>query len=101
MLLLFLCWKFLFVLTHPLGSSLQSCDLVLISYYYYSYYFTGLAAEIQPPDWLWCQVLLLPHVPRRGLHGVEAVLRPGPFEQVRQRRYSAFRCKFIAGVGSC
>lgn len=98
MLLLFLCWKFrfLFALTHPLGSSLQSCDLVLISSHYYSYHFTGLAAEIQPPDWLRCQVLLLPHVPRRGLHGVEAVLRPGPFEQVRQWRNSALRSKFIA-----
>lgn len=42
-----------------------------------------MAAEVQPPDWLWSQVLLLPHVPRRGLHGVETVLRSGPFEQVR------------------
>lgn len=41
-----------------------------------------MAAEVQPPDWLRGQVLLLPHVPRRGLDGVEAVLPPGPSEQV-------------------
>lgn len=41
-----------------------------------------MAAEVQPPGWLRGQVLLLPHVPRRGLHGVEAVLRAGPLEQV-------------------
>lgn len=43
----------------------------------------GMAAEIQPPDWLRGQVLLLPHVPRRGLNGVETVLRSGSFKQVR------------------
>lgn len=44
----------------------------------------GLAAEVQPSGRLRGQVLLLPHVPRCGLHGVEAVLRPGSSEQVRR-----------------
>lgn len=48
------------------------------------YYPAGLAAEVQPSGRLRGQVLLLPHVPRCGLHGVEAVLRPGSSEQVRQ-----------------
>lgn len=41
-----------------------------------------MAAEVQPSCWLRGQVLLLPAVPRRGLHGVETVLPSGPFEQV-------------------
>lgn len=44
----------------------------------------GMAAEIQPSDWLWGQILLLPHVPGCGLHGVEAVFRSGSIKQVRQ-----------------
>lgn len=44
-----------------------------------------MAAEIQPPDWLWGEILLLPHVPSRGLHGVETVLRSGSSKQVRLR----------------
>ena len=44
--------------------------------------FPGVAAQVQPPGWLRGQVLLLPDVPRRGLHGVEPVLRPGSSEQV-------------------
>ena len=43
----------------------------------------GMAAEIQPPDWLRGQILLLPHVPGRGLDGVETVLRSGSVKQVR------------------
>lgn len=46
----------------------------------FDFLFIGVAAEIQPPDWLRGQVLLLPHVPGRGLNGVEAVLRSGSFK---------------------
>lgn len=44
----------------------------------------GMAAEIQPPGWLWSKVLFLPHVQGRGLNGVETVLHSGSFKQVRQ-----------------
>lgn len=46
---------------------------------------SGMAAEIWPLDWLRSQVLLLPHVSGRCLHGVETVLHSRSFKQVRQK----------------
>lgn len=46
----------------------------------------GVAAAVQPSDWLRGQVLLLPNVPGRGLHGVETVFPPGSLKQVRCSR---------------
>lgn len=43
---------------------------------------TGLAAALQPPGGLWRQVLLLPDVQGRGVHGLERVLPARPFQQV-------------------
>lgn len=44
-----------------------------------------MAAEIQPPDWVRGQVLLLPHVTCGGLDGVETMLHRGSFKQVRPK----------------
>lgn len=68
----------------PLCSHLEHRGLVLItSVLIIPHYSAGMAVEVQPSGRLRGQVLLLPHVPRGGLHGVEAVLRPGSSEQVR------------------
>lgn len=61
-----------------------------------------MAAEIQPPYWLWGQVLLLPPVPCCGLHGVETVLPSGSFEQVTHGAH--YQLSFVAsclGDQSC
>lgn len=47
------------------------------------YFGIGMAAEVQPPSWLWSQILLLPHVPGHRLNGVEAVFCSRSFKQVR------------------
>lgn len=39
----------------------------------------GLAAEVQPPRGIWCQVLLIPDVQGRGIHDLEGVLPTGSF----------------------
>ena len=41
-----------------------------------------MAAAVQPSDWLRGQVLFLPHVPGRGVHGVETVFPEGSLKQV-------------------
>lgn len=51
---------------------------------------TGVAAQIQPPDWLRGQVLLLPPVAGRGIDGVATVLRSGSSEQVRIKQKNTF-----------
>uniref|UniRef100_A0A8D0ZMU0 Peptidase M3A/M3B catalytic domain-containing protein n=1 Tax=Sus scrofa TaxID=9823 RepID=A0A8D0ZMU0_PIG len=42
---------------------------------------TGLAAAVQPPRGLRCQVLLIPDVAGGGLHGLERVFPTGSFQQ--------------------
>lgn len=42
----------------------------------------GLAAAVQPPRGLRCQVLLIPDVAGGGLHGLERVFPTGSFQQV-------------------
>jgi hypothetical protein len=42
----------------------------------------GMAAAVQPSDWLRSQVLFLPHVPGRGVHGLETVFPKGSLKQV-------------------